>query len=73
MNKPKPRQKVAIASKLKNVRHIEFWASSSDASEFAQFGNMYRSGEKYDLYVDARYDFNEVLRYITNYSKGDGT
>lgn len=67
MKKPQPKQEVAIRVTEKQGRLISMCASQDAIEEFKSFGEViYQSGVHY-LFVDARYDFDEVLAYIQSY------
>jgi hypothetical protein len=70
LTKPVPMKEVAIDLIVHPMRLIVFYASSDSITEFVQFGHVEAISEipeRYDLFVDARYDFNEVVDYIENY------
>ena len=72
MNKPIMKQEVAILVSIKSVRQIVFFATNDAVSEFAPYGNIIRDDnvrEKYSMFVDARYDFDEVLEYMQGYGQ----
>ena len=54
----------------KESGYISFYATPVAAKEFEQFGHIFEWGddaEKYSLYVNGRFDFDEVLAYIKTY------
>ena len=69
MDKPKPKSEVAIHTAIEFTRSIFFFASKDAMDDFREFGHMSqdKEGGLICLSVDARYDFNEVLKYIENY------
>jgi hypothetical protein len=70
MNKPQIKREVQITTVIKSVRHIIFYASTDAVAEFEEFGEVLPSTntrELYNLFVDARYDFGEVVAYIEGY------
>jgi len=70
MNKPTPKREVAIDGHIKSLGMIYFYSSRDAAEDFREFGHMSTSeeGNKYTLFIDKRFDFDEVLAYIENYS-----
>lgn len=65
---PKMKSEIAISYLGKSI--IDFFATPDAASDMAQFGKVTQAQDqpnKYWLYVDARYDFQEVVAYIENY------
>ena len=56
----------AVISYYEGTRRISFHATASAAENFEGFGRLYDDGiyGGYDLYVDPRYDFQEVLDYL---------
>lgn len=72
MNKPVMKQEVAIQGYNETFRVITFYATQDAVTEFEGFGrikNFDDIRDKYNLYMDARFDFAEVLAYIQNYGK----
>ena len=70
MNKPAPKQEVAILHTINTMKQVVFYATHDAVTEFADFGRIdtYEgSKNKYALTVDARYDFEEVVAYIKGY------
>jgi len=69
MDKPKPKREVAIRGYSKLAGVIFFDSSQDAADEFQEFGYIIRSYSEYSytLYIDARFDFGEVLAYVENY------
>lgn len=73
MSKPQPKKEVAILHVMPTARCITMNASSDAARDFAEFGVMhfYENNGQYWLTVDGRYDFDEVVEYISNYDRKD--
>lgn len=68
MGKPQPQVEVAIRVISPGV-FVSFYATPDAASEFAEFGKLDDEGtSKYILWVDTRYNFNEVVEYIKGYN-----
>lgn len=68
MNKPTPKKEVGVLFASKAARHIRFNSTEDAVTEFLSFGKLTIDGrESYSLFVDSRYDFDEVLAYIQNY------
>jgi hypothetical protein len=69
--KPQMRTETGITLIMPDTRHIGFDATPDAASEFSEFGQLEKidwMGENhYHLYVDARFNFEEVVTYIQNY------
>lgn len=66
--KPQLKRELAIDIIHRSVNVIIFYASADAAEDFREFGHLQECGkERYSLIVDARYDFEEVLKYIENY------
>jgi len=64
---PRRKREVAIKSVCPDLL-IEFYASEEAVLEFSEFGRIYAIGkEKFKLFVDKRFDFDEVLDHIRNY------
>ena len=72
MKKPRPEREVAIRATNKEVYFITFNASPDAITELAEFGRIYPVEGYYELYVDRRYDFDEVVAYIENYGQEAG-
>ena len=69
---PMLKKEVAIDVLLPESRCIYFFASTDAAEEFRSFGRLrpdVGARQYYCLWVDARYNFDEVLAYIQNYDK----
>jgi hypothetical protein len=67
MAKPRIKREVGIGTILHGA-FIEFYASRDAATEFSEFGEVVRyGGEQYTLFVDPRFDFDEVLEYLKSY------
>lgn len=71
MIKPVPQKEVTIAHAIGNgVRVIYFYSTEDAVTEFYCFGLVERWDQQPDHYrltVDARYDFDDVVRYIESY------
>ena len=67
--KPGMQSLTGIDYELTGPDYITFWAAPDVAKEFAQFGSFHKlaDSDRYTLYVDGRFDFDEVLAYIKNY------
>ena len=68
--KPVKQNSPIIKFTSKELSYVSFYATPVDAKEFEQFGQIFEwgdDGEKYSLYVDSRFDFDEVVAYIKNY------
>ena len=63
---PVPRHKTgfAISSYYELTGRITFQASEDMAADTEEFGWVYDGFDDYTLYVDRRYDFQEVLAYL---------
>jgi hypothetical protein len=67
VDKPTIKREVAIKHITKNWR-IVFYASRDAAEDFSQYGTLFSDpGNQYTLFVDGRFDFDEVVDYIKNY------
>ena len=72
MSKPQIKVEVAVTYVNPATHAISFHASQDAAIEFGDFGWMVSDSfqkDAYSLLVDPRYDFQEVVDYITNYGK----
>lgn len=49
------------------IRSIWFDATPDAAEDMRQFGVLLSHGNRYNLLVDARYDFDEVVAYMESY------
>ena len=70
MEKPTMKREVAIQSVFNSQGlqpSIVFYASPDAVYEFQVFGEIMPWGSGYKLFVDPRYDFDEVVKYIENY------
>lgn len=69
MKKPTLQREVGIVRIFNRARVITFNATQDSSTEFEGFGNLsYSVSMKYyTLTVDARYDFDEVVKYIEEY------
>lgn len=67
MNKPKPKREVTI--NFVNAPGIMINASKDAIEDFEEFGPILfiETQNLYWLTVDARYDFDEVVKYIEGY------
>lgn len=69
-NKPVQKRKAAVRLVSKAANMILFNATEEAAAEFESFGEMElvrNVSGYYSLFVDARYDFDEVLAFIEAY------
>ena len=71
---PQMKREVAIAGvfNINHLRRIDFYSTADAVIDFMQFGYLQKYGDgtsrdKYSLYVDPRYDFDEVVKYMENY------
>ena len=65
--KPKMQRKVAVVWEDEGSRRIRFWADPDVAKELSRYGGLVHPAgnpSEYTLTVDARFDFNEVAKYI---------
>ena len=69
IKRPVPQKEVAISFILESYRLILFYASLDAASDMQEFGDVRPGNRKsfYQLVVDARYEFSDVVAYIENY------
>ena len=70
MDKPTLKREVAVKYVLRSVNEIGFHATDDAVTEFMKLGKLYEAvgaSGGYQLYVDSRYDFDEVLAFIENY------
>lgn len=70
--KPQRKRKIGILKigDADSHRYIEFNAPKELADQFREFGQLgylYNNQEHWNLTVDARYDFKEVVEYIKDY------
>jgi hypothetical protein len=67
--KPTPKREVAVSLVIPILRNIYFYATNDALADFKSFGNIEDGVERdeYQVTVDVRYDFQEVLDYISNY------
>ena len=63
-----PRQKTVIALEFTMGSRIIFWASEALAKEFKKYGSVHKAQyeNRWELFVDPRFDFEEVVEYINN-------
>ena len=69
--KPQPKSEMALDWYSQNQMVIYFYASKDALEDIKDFGLIIPGGkgnEHYWLTVDSRYDFNQVLQYIKDYS-----
>lgn len=65
MEKPKIKRELAIMSAFKNSYTIFFYATPDTASSIKEFGKVaFYGNDLYDITIDRRFDFDEVLNYI---------
>ena len=70
---PIMKRSAKIDVSIEKTGYISFWADADIANEFAQFGKMEQftsTPNKHFLYVDGRFDFDEVAAYIENFCQG---
>lgn len=69
MNKPEMKRKVGISLVDPDYRKIKFSSSLPGIAQAAkEFGILYMDApETYELIVDPRFDYQEVLEYIRNF------
>ncbi len=71
MKKPTMKQEVKVTDALGgSVRTIYFYSTADAVSEFESFGLLEKWADKTDYYqleVDARFDFDEVVRFMNAY------
>lgn len=70
IDKPKPNKEIAIHNIHRNIRGIIFDASIDAIDDLRQFGRIefFHLTNEHRLIVDARYDLEEVIKYIEEYS-----
>lgn len=70
MTKSVQKCEVAIDTTLPLLRIIYFWATDDAAGEFASYGYLQKQEMgNYQLLVDPRFDFDEVMTYIKTYDE----
>jgi len=71
MPKPQMQKEVALHRVIEMTRAIHFYATPDAAQEMQEFGHVepFNLPNQYRLFVDARFDFGEVVAYIVNYGK----
>lgn len=73
MTKPQPITEVGIATINPGTLFISVDATPDAASDLSEFGRLEKADSlgpnRYHLFVDARYNFDEVVAYIKNYGK----
>lgn len=70
--KPTMQKEVAIEAVVPSAALVSFYATGDAASEFADYGRLTKAESipnLYYLYVDRRFDFDEVVAFIENYGK----
>ena len=73
MEKPKPKSEVKITDTVPDWHLIRLYASKDALDDFREFGQVSDPLQGptpglYYIWVDARYDFDEVVRYIESYT-----
>lgn len=67
MDKPKPKKEAAIVTANKPTILVNCTKDAlEDFKEFCQIITPYPPST-YSLWIDSRYDFDEVIEYIKNY------
>ena len=70
MDRPRMKCEMAIGYSIKEQRFISVHATRDAAAQLEGFGTIYNDGNgKYSLTVDPRYDFDEVMAWISSYGK----
>lgn len=70
MDKPKIKREVAIIWTGKSENWIHLYATVDAINYFSSFGEVvWQDDDKYGFQVDARYDFDEVVKYIQEYGQ----
>jgi len=74
MNKPTMKREVAISVTEHTGRTVFLYATPDAAEVFSGLGHIWElsSPNYYHLTVDARYDFDEVVRFIEGYGEEKG-
>ncbi len=69
MEKPTLKREVAIQNILRGVNMITFYATDDAVTEFESFGAISPKNTLglYELWVDSRVDFEEVVEFIEDY------
>lgn len=69
MKAPVMQREVAITAALADQNIIYLYATPDAASDFQRFGQVepWAHPDYYQITVDARYDFAEVVAYIKSY------
>ena len=70
-NDEKTETEIAISFANKVNYGIGLHASFDAIEDFKTFGRIFTVRDLHILFVDRRYDFDEVLDYIKNYDKDD--
>lgn len=68
MSKPRMKRTIGIRNAYENQRHIYFDATPDIAAEMKDYGKVMGWEGYWLLRVDSRYDFNDVLEYMRNYT-----
>lgn len=72
IQKPRIQKELAVSDFNEKYRWIAVGATNDAIQEYAEFGRIMRhEDERYTLYVDARFDFNEVLAWMQAHGEGD--
>jgi hypothetical protein len=69
MDKPVMKREVGVRLYVRSMRMIVFYSTDDALTEFSEFGQI-ESGDTDNtcrLWVDSRFDFDEVLKYIEEY------
>lgn len=61
---PRMRHNIGIRCAIKDQHWVQFNANTAFAVEAEQFGTLTGAAPTYQLFVDARYDFDEVIAYL---------
>ena len=70
IEKPEPVSEVALDHIIRNTNVIFFYSTPDALASFRDFGNIensVRHDNLYILWVDKRFDFEEVVEYIRLY------
>lgn len=70
--KPQAKREVGVPYYSKEQKHITIHCGQDAITEFKDFGDVCLHTDKADrwtLYVDGRFDFDEVLAYIQSYGQ----
>lgn len=72
MQKPQMKREVMVKNFYAGVGYIGFYSTADASTEFSEFGTLRVSDSEdnlYYLYVDIRFDFDEVLEFIKGYGQ----